>query len=61
MLLDAKFAAYVGKCAVEVSIGFIVSVTSVDGHPFAETVDASMLLEDFPGVTTTFVNHYTKT
>ena len=59
MLLDAKFAAYVGKCAVEVSIGFIVSVTSVDGHPFAETVDTS-ILEDFPGVTATFVNHYTK-
>lgn len=58
MLLDAKFVEYVGKCAVEVSIGFIVSTMSVAGHPFAETVDASMLLEDFPGVTVTFVNYF---
>lgn len=46
-----------GKCAAEVSIGFIVSVISVAGHPFAETVDVSMFLEDFPGVTITFINH----
>lgn len=57
MLLDVKFVEYVGKCAVEASIGFIASAMSVAGHPFAETVGASMLLEDFPGVTAIFVDH----
>jgi len=44
----------VGKCAAETSIGFIGSAISVLGHPFAEIAGVS-ILEDFPGVTITFV------
>lgn len=49
MLLGANpGAGYVGKCG-GTSIGFIASVASVVGHPFAETAVTSTLV-DFPGV-----------
>jgi hypothetical protein len=44
----------VEKCAAETSMDFIGSAISVLGHPFAEIAGVS-ILEDFPGVTTTFI------